>query len=133
MSDGSLRQPPTSLWMDPVPGRPGVDALDREMNRLLDFAEGSVVVGGGFGYLGNDGLVRADRPLETWISGRMTYCFALGALAGRESCKELVDHGLAALLPGAVLHDDANGGWYAAAPHNIGLRIARRSRYRADC
>jgi sulfoquinovose isomerase len=101
-------------WMEPVPGHPPVSALDAEMNRLLDFAEGSVVPGGGFGYLGDDGRLRSDLPLEAWISNRMTYCFALGALAGREDCRELVDHGLAALLPGGALRDRSHGGWYAA-------------------
>jgi sulfoquinovose isomerase len=108
---------PTRLstqWIAPIPSRPPLHVLDSEMNRLLDFAEGSSVFGGGFGYLGDDGLLQLDRPLEAWISSRMTYCFALGALAGRESCSELVDHGLTALLPGGALRDQVNGGWFSA-------------------
>jgi sulfoquinovose isomerase len=114
MNDVDAQTQPGARWMEPVPGNPPVSVLDTEMNRLLDFAEGSVVPDGGFGYLGDDGRLRLDRPLEAWISNRMTYCFALGALAGRQQCHELVDHGLTALMPGGALRDQTNGGWYAA-------------------
>jgi mannose/cellobiose epimerase-like protein (N-acyl-D-glucosamine 2-epimerase family) len=81
-----------------------------DLDRLLDFAERSRLPGGGFGYLGDDGRVLADRPMETWIVARMTHVFGLAQLRGRPGADELVGHGVAALTDGP-LHDDEYGGW----------------------
>jgi sulfoquinovose isomerase len=102
-------------WAAPSPPEPTAAWLDAETHRLLDFAEAAEVPGGGFGNLDDDGRLRADDPVQTWCSTRMTYCFALGALLGRAGDAERVDHGLAALRPGGLLHDDAHGGWFSAA------------------
>ena len=61
-----------------------------DLDRLLDFAGRSLVEDGGFGYLGDDGHVLADRPAETWIVARMTHVFGLAALLGRESAADFV-------------------------------------------
>jgi mannose/cellobiose epimerase-like protein (N-acyl-D-glucosamine 2-epimerase family) len=79
---------------------------------LLSFAARSRVPGG-FGYLGGDGAVLADRPVETWISARMTHVFGLAALLGHPGAAELARHGVAALRAGP-LHDAEHGGWRAA-------------------
>lgn len=75
----------------------------------------------GFGYLGDDARVLPDRPVELWITCRMTHVFGLGVLAdepaveggpGSEEMRELATHGVAALLDGP-LRDDQHGGWFA--------------------
>jgi mannose/cellobiose epimerase-like protein (N-acyl-D-glucosamine 2-epimerase family) len=81
-----------------------------DLDGLLDFAERSRLPGGGFGYLGDDGRVLADRPVETWIVARMTHVFGLAHLLGRPGADELVRHGVAALTDGP-LHDVEQGGW----------------------
>ena len=92
-------------------GSPGSAVwLSAESDRLLDFARGSVHPDG-FGWLLEDGSVDLERPVELWITCRMTHAFALGHLAGGPGA-DLVDHGLAALR--GRLHDDEHGGWYAA-------------------
>ena len=84
----------------------------------LTFAEGAQAPGGGFGNLDDDGHLQPEQPIETWVSTRMTYCFALGSLVGRQGDADRVDHGLAALLPG--LRDDTR--------RLVLLRPARRRR-----
>jgi sulfoquinovose isomerase len=101
-------------WTAPEPEFPPAEWLDAEMRRLLTFAEGSWAPAGGFGNLDDDGRLDGSEPVHTWVSTRMTYCFALGALVGRDGDVERVDHGLAALLPGGLLRDDEHGGWFSA-------------------
>lgn len=103
-----------ATWTAASPAQPAAEVLDGEMHRLLAFAEGARAPGGGFGSLDGDGRLQPDQPIQTWISTRMTYCFALGSLVGREGDAERVDHGLAALLSGGCLRDDVNGGWYSS-------------------
>ncbi len=85
--------------------------LAHEGDRLLDFAEASVHPDGGFAWLDAAGRPLLDRPVETWITCRMTHSFALGHLLGRPGAGALVDHGVAALR--GPLHDDEHGGWFA--------------------
>jgi mannose/cellobiose epimerase-like protein (N-acyl-D-glucosamine 2-epimerase family) len=80
-----------------------------DLGGLLDFAARSRVPDG-FGYLGADGRVLPDRPVQTWIVARMTHVFGLAALLGRPGAEELAGHGVAALTDGP-LHDAAHGGW----------------------
>ncbi|RBY81653.1 AGE family epimerase/isomerase [Geodermatophilus sp. TF02-6] len=80
-----------------------------DLDRLLDFAERSAVPQG-FGYLGDDGTVLPDRPVETWITARMTHVFGLAHLLGRPGADDLVRHGVQALTDGP-LHDAEHGGW----------------------
>ena len=83
------------------------------LDRLLDHAERSRLPDGGFGYLGNDGEVLADRPVETWIVARMTHVFGLAHLLGRPGAADLVRHGVEALAEGP-LRDAEHGGWRAS-------------------
>jgi sulfoquinovose isomerase len=108
----TVRAPGT--WGAASPAQPAAEILDAEMHRLLGFAEGAWAPGGGFGMLDDVGRLRPEQPIETWVSTRMTYCFALGSLVGREGDADRVDHGLVALLPGGCLRDDVNGGWYSS-------------------
>ena len=84
-----------------------------DLDRLLDFAARSRLPEGGFGYLGDDGRVLPDRPVETWIVARMTHVFGLAhpARAG-PGADELVRHGVAALhrRPAARRASTAAGG-----------------------
>jgi mannose/cellobiose epimerase-like protein (N-acyl-D-glucosamine 2-epimerase family) len=57
------------------------------------------------------GRPELERPVELWITCRMTHVLALGHLLGRRGCGELVDHGVAALT--GRFHDDRHGGWFA--------------------
>ena len=41
---------------------------------------------GGFAWLDDDGRPQLDRPVELWITCRMTHVFALGHLLGRPGC-----------------------------------------------
>jgi mannose/cellobiose epimerase-like protein (N-acyl-D-glucosamine 2-epimerase family) len=81
-----------------------------DLDRLLAFAARSRLPEGGFGYLGSDGTVVPDRPVETWIVARMTHVFGLASLLGRPGADELVRSGVAALVDGP-LHDAEHGGW----------------------
>ncbi len=83
--------------------------LDAEAARLLDFASRSRVPGG-FGWLDERGAPDPDRPLQLWITTRMTHVFALGALLGHPGCATLADHGLAAIRE--RFEDREHGGWY---------------------
>src|SRR3954453_16016492 len=86
--------------------------LAEETDRLLEFARPSVHPDGGFAWLSDDGRPELDRPVELWITCRMTHVFALAHLMGREYAAELVDHGIAALT--GRFRDPVHGGWYAA-------------------
>ena len=96
----------------PQPPVPDAATLDAEAHRLLDFARASALPTGGFGHLSATGAVLPDRPVELWVTGRMTYSFALGALLGRPGDAALVDHGLAALT--GPFRDEVHGGWFAS-------------------
>ncbi|MDO8121548.1 AGE family epimerase/isomerase [Isoptericola sp. b490] len=87
---------------------------------LLRFMAGGAAHAG-FGWLREDGTVDGDRPVELWITCRMTHVAALGLMAGeapadggpsRSDLRRLVSHGVASLA--GPLHDDEHGGWFAA-------------------
>jgi mannose/cellobiose epimerase-like protein (N-acyl-D-glucosamine 2-epimerase family) len=85
--------------------------LEAEGDRLLEFGRASRHPDGGFAWLTDDGTPDLDRPVELWISCRMTHVYALGHLMGRPGCGPLADHGVAALR--GRLRDQQHGGWYA--------------------
>jgi sulfoquinovose isomerase len=85
--------------------------LEDEGDRLLEFGRSARDPDGGFGWLDDEGVREAGRPLELWITCRMTHVYALGALMGRPGCAELADHGIAGLRSRFL--DQAHGGWFA--------------------
>jgi sulfoquinovose isomerase len=87
--------------------------LEHEGDRLLGFARAARHPDGGFAWLDDHGQALLERPVELWITARMTHVFALGQLLGRPGNRQLVDHGVQALL--GPLRDQVNGGWWAAA------------------
>ena len=86
--------------------------LEAEGDRLLAFSRASRHPAGGFAWLDVAGRPALDRPVELWITCRMTHVFSLGHLMGRPGCGPLADHGVAALT--GRFRDARNGGWYAA-------------------
>ncbi len=89
--------------------------LADETNRLLDAAITSKHPDGGFAWLDSACQPMLDRPVETWITTRMTHVLAVGSLLGRQDCGALVDHGIAALR--TLLPDTTNGGWFTSTDH----------------
>jgi sulfoquinovose isomerase len=85
--------------------------LEAEGDRLLEFGRASRHPDGGFAWLDDQGRPDLDRPVELWVSTRMTHVYALGHLMGRPGCGSLVDHGVEALL--GRLRDHTHDGWYA--------------------
>lgn len=68
---------------------------------------------GGFAWLDGNGNAVLDRPVETWITTRMTHVHAVGSLMGIPGCGPLVDHGVEALA--SLLADPVHGGWFSAS------------------
>lgn len=89
--------------------------LDREFRALVDFARGSRVPTG-FAYMDEEGGVDLERPVELWISGRMTHIFALATMYGIEGSRELMDHGVKSLS--RYFYDPVYGGWYSSIEAN---------------
>ncbi|MGH3371931.1 MAG: AGE family epimerase/isomerase [Nocardioidaceae bacterium] len=86
--------------------------LEGEGDRLLEFSRSSRHPAGGFAWLDTAGRPELDRPVELWITCRMTHVFSLGAMMGRPGCGPLADHGVRALTD--RFRDAEHGGWYAA-------------------
>jgi mannose/cellobiose epimerase-like protein (N-acyl-D-glucosamine 2-epimerase family) len=85
--------------------------LEAEGDRLLDFGRASRHPSGGFAWLDETGNPDLDRPVELWITCRMTHVYALAYLMGRPGAGALVDHGLVALS--GRFRDQRHGGWYS--------------------
>jgi sulfoquinovose isomerase len=96
-------------WID-LPSH--VAWLDSEGGRLLAFASAARHQVAGFAWLDGEGRPELDRPVQTWITARMTHVFALAHLRGIPGAGTLADHGLAAL--GGPMRDPEHGGWYSA-------------------
>ena len=87
------------------------ETLLEEFYALVRFARGSKVPTG-FGYMDEDGVVDPDRPVELWISARMTHIFALATMIGVEGARDYMDHGVNSLLN--YFRDPVYGGWYSS-------------------
>jgi mannose/cellobiose epimerase-like protein (N-acyl-D-glucosamine 2-epimerase family) len=101
-----------------VPGDPAYLAAQRA--DLLRFAAGARHELG-FGYLDERGAVDGSRPVELWITCRMTHVLSLGTMAGEppapggpdgSALSDLARHGVVALR--GPLRDRENRGWFAA-------------------
>ena len=78
---------------------------------LLAFGRRFPSPGGGAYFLGDKGEPWKDRNRETWITGRMTHVYSMGAMLGYPGSEELIDAALHGFTDGE-LHDTKNGGWY---------------------
>jgi sulfoquinovose isomerase len=102
-------------------GRPGDEQyLAAQRADLLRFAQGARHELG-FGWLDDVGVVDTGRPVELWITCRMTHVMSLGFLAGEAPApggpgsaelRELAAHGVRSLS--STLADEQYGGWFAA-------------------
>lgn len=86
--------------------------LEAEGDRLLEFGRAARNPAGGFAWLDDAGDADPDRPVELWVTCRMTHVYSLAHLMGRPWAGALADHGLAALS--GRFRDQAHGGWYSA-------------------
>ncbi|PID97919.1 MAG: N-acylglucosamine 2-epimerase [Actinobacteria bacterium] len=100
-------------WSDPAIRA----AFDTDFRALIEFAQGSRV-DTGFGYLTDDGGVDTDRPVELWITCRMTHVFSLAHMYGILGCAQLAEHGIRSLR--TAFHDNEYGGWHSAIGHHYG-------------
>ena len=85
--------------------------LEAEGDRLLEFGRASRHPDGGFAWLDDAGRPDLERPVELWVTCRMTHVYCLGDLMGRPGSGSLADHGVEALL--GRMRDSRHGGWYA--------------------
>ena len=100
------------------------DWLAAETDRLLEFARAAPHPDGGFAWLDDDGRPELDRPVELWITCRMTHVFALAHLMGRPVRRRARRPRVAALT--GRLRDAEHGGWYAAVDADGPVTPARR-------
>jgi mannose/cellobiose epimerase-like protein (N-acyl-D-glucosamine 2-epimerase family) len=82
-----------------------------ELSRLIAFGRGAALPGGGFGWLGADGIVDEAQPCPLYVNARMIYVFALAHLQGVAGAQDLGASGLEALA--SRYADRANGGWFS--------------------
>lgn len=85
--------------------------LHAETLRLLEFGQGAVSSNRA-GWLDDDGVVDATRPVFTWITARMAHVYALGHLLGVPGSRAVATRALATLR--TSLHDEKYGGWYVS-------------------
>jgi mannose/cellobiose epimerase-like protein (N-acyl-D-glucosamine 2-epimerase family) len=84
--------------------------LDSEATRLVEFASESEHPVAGFAWLDDRGRPMPKRPIQAWITARMTHVFSLAHLRGTPGAGSLADHGVAALR--GRFRDAEHGGWY---------------------
>jgi len=109
---------PAATARDALP-REVLEQFREEADRLLDFALRSRVEHG-FGWLDDAGAL-LDKPLELWITCRMTHSAALGLLTGRPEFAVSVDHGVQALR--TSFRDAEHGGWFARIDSATGAPV----------
>jgi sulfoquinovose isomerase len=103
----STRAPAQTSWRALASHRQWLAA---ETDRLIDFGHGARV-DGGFGWLDATGAPDPAKPLQLWITTRMTHVFAVGHLLGIPGCGVLADHGLLAIRE--TFEDREYGGWFS--------------------
>lgn len=86
--------------------------LSEHASALARIAARSVHPDGGFGWLDARNEVVVDRPVETWITCRMTHVLALEVMRGAEDLRPVLDVGHGALT--GPLRDHERGGWFSA-------------------
>ncbi len=114
-------------------GAPTPERLADLRGDLLRFAQGAEHPLG-FGWLDDSGRLDPTRPVELWITCRMTHVMCLGLLAdeapvaggpGAEDLRRLAAHGVRALS--TSLRDPAYGGWFAAVDANGPVSDAKQA------
>lgn len=82
-----------------------------QFRSLLQFGRASLRAAGGAQWLDDDGNPDESQPVHTWVTARMTHCFAVGSILGVEGAGEVADRALRGLK---VLADPEHGGWFAS-------------------
>lgn len=88
-----------------------LETLDQMFGEVVDFAKASKVPLG-FGYIGEGGTVDLNKPVELWITCRMTHTFSLATMKGLEWAADYARHGVEALTK--YFQDHEYGGWFSA-------------------
>jgi mannose/cellobiose epimerase-like protein (N-acyl-D-glucosamine 2-epimerase family) len=96
----------------PAPTDPDPAWLSAQARQLAELAARSAHPDGGFGWLSADNTVDLARPVETWITCRMTHVLALETMRGAEHLRPMLDVGAEALE--GRLRDAVHGGWFPA-------------------
>jgi mannose/cellobiose epimerase-like protein (N-acyl-D-glucosamine 2-epimerase family) len=86
--------------------------LQSQRRLLRQHVVAAVHPDGGFAWLDAENRPLLDRPVELWITARMTHVAALAVLEGDTSLQAALDHGVRAL--DTVFRDRDHGGWFAA-------------------
>lgn len=86
--------------------------LELQRRLLRQHVISAVHPDGGFAWLGDDCTPQLERPVELWITARMTHVAALSVLEGDPSLEHALMHGVVALRD--AFRDKRFGGWFAA-------------------
>ncbi|CAM4008271.1 MULTISPECIES: oligoribonuclease [Helcobacillus] len=106
-ADAEGDHPASVTWLDsPTHAR----WLASEGDALLEFAAGSALDEGGFGWLDETGEIDESKNRELWINCRMTHVFSLASMLGNPEAGQFADHGVRALRD--VFSDAEHGGWF---------------------
>lgn len=81
-------------------------------DELFEFGKNFPSKEGGSYYLSDDGTPIVERARETWITCRMAHVYSIAKFLGFPNADKLVEAALNGVC--GELHDDKNGGWYAA-------------------
>ncbi|CAB5103517.1 MAG: AGE family epimerase/isomerase [Actinobacteria bacterium] len=92
--------------------RYGEKFLLDEAKSLVQFALGSEIVKGGFGYLNAHGQVDSSKPRQAYVQCRMIQVFGLTHLMGLQDSSRLIKHGVDALND--LFFDERNSGFVNA-------------------
>lgn len=90
----------------------GEKFLLNEAKSLIEFARGSEIVNGGFGYLNSRGKVDSSQPRQAYVQCRMIQAFGLTHLMGLQDSSRLIKHGVDALND--LFFDHKNSGFFNA-------------------
>lgn len=101
-----------SLLDDSGSTKYGEKILLKEAKSLIEFARGSEIINGGFGYLNSQGLVDSSQPRQAYVQSRMIQVFGLTHLMGLQGTSRLIKHGVDALND--LFFDHKNSGFFNA-------------------
>ena len=90
----------------------GEKFLLKETKSLIEFARGSEIINGGFGYLNSRGHVDSSQPRQAYVQCRMIQVFGLTHLMGLQDSSRLIKHGVDALND--LFFDQRNSGFFNA-------------------
>ena len=90
----------------------GEKFLLKEAKSLIEFARGSEIINGGFGYLNSRGQVDSSQPRQAYVQCRMIQVFGLTHLMGLQDSSRLIKHGVDALND--LFFDNKNSGFFNA-------------------